>query len=521
MLTEYLDSLLAVTDPQNRQNYHRDFTKIASFRWLRDFPDWNALDAQYQAHLSAFKTDFPDAPPPLANAARLDPAGRRPPETTPMDFLDAASGLSSPEEYRTFYRQRFSFFTGTVKPVSPEKIALFQELQALPLTVADNNPGNWSNLFALANRNGIVPNNLIPNPDDVAQHGTGIIREFRDRFAEQLTESYHEKELLQTSRPSPGPRAADGSLTKELFENFVKNPFKRGTAVPDFAVTRNGALEIMRGYSFAGTDPMGHTVYLEKPGDGGRLRTITVSNTLYRSLIGDAALPAGAPELTPEIIRKYEQLANIDTDKVRSNTAANFWHNYRVLSREHAQNPVTAMKVARDIYNRMRPEEQNKFRSSVLLYEQTKGESYNDRILRYYHESVKDIPIKNRTPFHESSLVSSRLRNDDVVNVTGKPVDDKLRVKIGDEVKLALTIPDLLTGRSHKSVTSGLILTSASAELNKVVLMDKDGLSKYVLSRNDFIKRMEKVEKRRARQERAAEMKQRRVERKEAIGFGY
>jgi hypothetical protein len=123
---------------------------------------------------------------------------------------------------------------------------------------------------------------------------------------------------------------------------------------------------------------------------------------------------------------------------------------------------------------------------------------YLDTLL--HHEdaqayAVKDIPIQNRTVHHESALSAMRY-GDDSVHTPGKQIDEKLRIRIGDEVKLNLSIPDLVSGNPHKSVKSGLVLTAVSKDLNNVVLMDKDGLSKYVVSRDDFIKRMEKIEKR-------------------------
>jgi hypothetical protein len=512
MAIEYLETLLRIEDPEKRREYHESFTQISLFKWLRGEPEWNSLENQYRNMLESYKADFPDAPGPAAGApAGLSPLSVPSGGETPLGFLKAAGSLNSPEEYAAYYRKHFAFGEMNIKPVSPRKIAIFDTAHSLPLAVYDNNPKSRAGLYSLANHNGFSPQGLIPRPEDVARQGIGILGRARNRLEELLSESYHGRCFRQYSA-APDPKAP--------FSNFARNPFSPGTAVPPFGVFREGSVSLKEGYSFLKSDDTGDTVTLWKTGAGGQRETVRLTKIHYNSIIEASKAPAGSPALTPDIVRKYEETVGADINKVRKNTAANFWHNYRVLARERADNPVVAMKIAKDILDGMNPAEHAKFRASMSLYEKGKNESYNDRILNYYRDVVKDIPIKNRTVYSGDSLPIFRY-NDDSVNVKGKPVDSRLRIRIGDEVKLALGIPDLLSGRPAKRVESHLVLEASSANNNKIVLVDKDGLSKYILNRDDFIKRMEKVEKLREREERASERKQRRKNIRESVSFGY
>jgi PHD/YefM family antitoxin component YafN of YafNO toxin-antitoxin module len=518
-LVEYLDTLL---HHENPQKFHEDFTKISAFRWLKEIPDWKNLDGQYRQQLVSYTTDFPNSPAPQARTRLPSEPGEPSTEgLPPLQFLNRAGTFNSTEEYETFYREHFAYSQGTVKPVSPGKIALFCESQALPLSIEDNSPENFARLYSLANSNGIAPNGLIPTPEEVAQHGMSLVRESFNRFSELTSTEYHEREFQKNPDVPPDSPAARAMGMppdpKALYSNFVKAPYTPGTTVPAFGVMQAGSLKVIEGSSFLHTEDAGHTIALRKPGAAGP-QTIRIPSTLYESIIKNASIPAQSKEPTPEAIKKYEELTNADANKPRNNTAANFWHNYRVLCRQHAQNPVMAVNVARDILKGMRLEERDKFISSVHSYEKVKGQSYNERLLRYYQDVVKDIPIQNRTVHHESALSAMR-HNDDSVNTPGKRIDEKLRIKIGDEVKLNLSIPDLLSGNPHKSVKSGLLLTAVSKDLNKVVLMDKNGLSKYVISRDDFIKRMEQVEKRQGREAQKLEKRQRRRDVLESVGY--
>jgi hypothetical protein len=157
----------------------------------------------------------------------------------------------------------------------------------------------------------------------------------------------------------------------------------------------------------------------------------------------------------------------------------------------------------------MPPGEQAKLRRSIKAYEKaTKPlvsnlllkafvkprETYNQRILAFYEENVWDLPIKNQSP-HGHKALSVIRHGADTVDTPGKGIDPVLKLKIGDTVKLSLHCKTLF-GESRKRLSiTMLTVVSASSDLNKIVLLDKTGRTKYTLTRDDFIAEMQKLER--------------------------
>jgi hypothetical protein len=62
-------------------------------------------------------------------------------------------------------------------------------------------------------------------------------------------------------------------------------------------------------------------------------------------------------------------------------------------------------------------------------------------------------------------------------------------------VKLSLQCRTLF-GESRKRLpVTAFTVVSASSDLNKIILLDKTGKTKYTLSRDEFITKMQKLEK--------------------------
>jgi hypothetical protein len=270
----------------------------------------------------------------------------------------------------------------------------------------------------------------------------------------------------------------------------------------------------------------GKSVMLVKRQAGGPEERVAVSNRLYAEMIENAKRAANREEPRRETLARFETMMERDADERRPNTAANFWHNYKILCREQASNPQEAMEVARSIVRQMSKGEQTKFRHSITAYEKaTKPlaanpllkafvkprETYNQRILNFYEENVRDLPIKNRSPYGHKALATIR-HGGEAVDTPGKPVDPALKVKIGDTVKLSLQCRTLF-GESRKRLpVTGFTVVSASADFNKIVLLDKTGRTKYTLTRDEFITKMQKLE-------RKLDQKQQREDRYESMRY--
>jgi hypothetical protein len=215
-----------------------------------------------------------------------------------------------------------------------------------------------------------------------------------------------------------------------------------------------------------------------------------------------------------------------DADERRPNRAADFWHNYKILCRQQASNPQEAMEVARSIVRQMPKGEQAKLRRSIKAYEAAAKplvpnpllkafvkprETYNQRILNFYEENVRDLPIKNRSPHGHEALSVAR-HGADTIDIPGKDIDPALKLKIGDTVKLSLQCKTLF-GESRKRLPiTGFTVASASVDLNKIVLLDKTGRTKYTLSRDGFMAKMQKLE-------RKLDRRQQREERYESMRY--
>jgi hypothetical protein len=226
-------------------------------------------------------------------------------------------------------------------------------------------------------------------------------------------------------------------------------------------------------------------------------------------MIDNAGITRKNPETTPEVLRLYDQMIAKDAEETRPNTAANFWHNYRILCRQQASNPQEAMEVAKAIVGQMPKREQEKFRRNIKAYEKTTRqlvnnpllrpfvrcqETYNQRILNYYEENVKDLPIKDTTVNGGNALAAIR-HGVTSVDTPGQKIDPTLRLKIGDTVKLSLDCKTLF-GESRKRLpVTSFTVVSASDDLNKIVLLDKKGNSKYTLAKDAFAEKWRKHER--------------------------
>jgi hypothetical protein len=303
--------------------------------------------------------------------------------------------------------------------------------------------------------------------------------------------------------------------TEEMQRKFAQFPYVPGVTVPPFALEDDGKLTPYSGFTFDKMGEDGKSVILTKWQIGQLKEWVTISNTLYGEMIDNARRAANREEPQRETITRFEAMMEKDVDERRPNTAADFWHNYKILCREQASNPQEAMEVARAIIRQMPRREQVKLRQSIKAYEAaTKPlvsnpllkafvkprETYNQRILAFYEENVRDLPIRNRSPYNHEAFPIRHGR--DTVDTPGKPVDPALKLKIGDTVKLSLQCRTLF-GESRKRLpVTAFTVVSASSDFNKIVLLDKTGRTKYTLTRDEFIGKMQKLERKLDRQQR-------------------
>jgi proteasome lid subunit RPN8/RPN11 len=293
------------------------------------------------------------------------------------------------------------------------------------------------------------------------------------------------------------------------FNAFYQNPFVKGTVAPDFYLQEAAGFKAYSGFNFMKMNDDQKSLVLAKKSPEGKEETVTIASPLYQAMIDNAGTCLKKPATTPEVLHSYDRMIAKDAHETRPNRAVDFWHNYKVLCRRQASNPAEAMEVAKSIVRQMPAGEQKKLKRTMKAWEKKTRkltanpllrpfvkpqETFNQRILRYYEENVRDLPIKN-TGVHGQDALGVIRRGVASRDFPGQAIDPALRLKIGGTVKLALDCKTLFGERRKRLPIAAYTVVSSSEDLNNIVLLDKAGNSKYTLARDAFCEKMQKLEK--------------------------
>lgn len=332
---------------------------------------------------------------------------------------------------------------------------------------------------------------------------------------------------------------------KELHEFFINNPYTAGTPVPTLALRneQTGHSTFIEGYEFARFEdigkenpafkdengnqikPDGQTVVLTKPGfreeinnetgekelvpDEDKRKFIRISRDLYEQTLKNSEIIAKRNPKTNEerqkMIDDYLEAANLDEKKQRVNTASNFWHNYQAGVMTLANNKQEAMAFAKRLVNEMIPSERKKFAAMVKNYEKIidadgKHLSYDKRILERYEDITKGLQITNKSIWRDHvdkkyDTLETIKQNTEVFDIEGQSLDKTCRMKIGDTIKMSVTVDSALSNKKIELPPQEYKLVAHSKDNNSVALISVDGKQKIIKSRDDFIKEVQKVEK--------------------------
>lgn len=332
---------------------------------------------------------------------------------------------------------------------------------------------------------------------------------------------------------------------QELHQFFINNPYSSGTPVPTIAMRneQTGHSTFIEGYEFARLEdignekpafkdengnqikPDGQTVVLTKPAfkdvideqtgekklvpDENNRKFIKISRDLYEQAIKNSEIIAKRNPKTKQekeqMVADYEEAAHLDERKQRVNTADNFWHNYQAGVMTFANNKQEAMAFAKRLVNEMIPSEKAKFANMVNNYEKIKGAdgkhlSYNQRILERYEEITKGLQITNKSIWRDHidkkfDVLDAIKRNTEVFDKEGQPLDKTCRMKIGDTIKMSITVDSALSNKKIKLPLQEFRLVAHSKDNNSVALISVDGKQKIFKNREDFIKQVQKIEK--------------------------
>lgn len=346
------------------------------------------------------------------------------------------------------------------------------------------------------------------------------------------------------------------SATAIKHKNFVEHAYEAGTKVPSFGYrnSQSGHTVILEGWEFcktedfatnAATDSYMNSIRSEfiEDKDGNKVKNpnynpykykdngqtvvlsklqketnpetglvdekriyLRISAAEYNAQIENSCLLKDCAQITEEVNQEYLQKAHLDENEQRPNNSSNFTHNFNAYCRKGANNVKEAMDFGKRLIQNMRPEEREKLKTQMLKWEKLTGKSYTQRLAEEYKENVSDRPINDKTAFTKETLDAIRY-NTETISHKGAPLDKSCRMKVGDTIKMKITVPDCLGRRNRKLPIQTLELVSHSPDGNSVVLMDEKHLSKYVIPRDDFIKTVQKQERKQMKAERRADRK--------------
>ncbi|MDY4525196.1 MAG: hypothetical protein SPG48_06265 [Treponema sp.] len=330
---------------------------------------------------------------------------------------------------------------------------------------------------------------------------------------------------------------------QELHQFFINNPYTSGTPVPTIAMRneQTGHSTFIEGYEFARLEdigkpnpafrdengkqikPDGQTVVLTKPAfkevideetgekklvpDDKNRKFIRISRDLYEQAIKNSEIIAKRNPKTEQEKQKmlddYLEAAHLDEKKQLANTASNFWHNYKAGVMTIANNKQEAMAFAKRLVIEMIPSEREKFAAMVREYEKLRGTdgkhlSYDQRIIDFYDNM--GLKITNNSIWRDHvdekyNTLDAIKQNTEVFDKEGQPLDKSCRMKIGDTIKMSVTVDSALSNKKIKLPIQEYRLVAHSKDNNSVALISADGKQKIIKNREDFIKEVQKVEK--------------------------
>lgn len=357
---------------------------------------------------------------------------------------------------------------------------------------------------------------------------------------EQKSEPQNEPQNYENNNSNssaPRPRNA-----KELHQFFINNPYTSGTPVPTIAIRneQTGHSTFIEGYEFARFEdigkpnpafrdengkqikPDGQTVVLTKPAfkevideetgekklvpDDKNRKFIRISRDLYEQAIKNSEIIAKRNPKTEQEKQKmlddYLEAAHLDEKKQRANTASNFWHNYKAGVMTIANNKQEAMAFAKRLVNEMIPSEREKFAAMVRKYEKIRGTdgkhlSYDQRIIDFYDNM--GLKITNNSIWRDHvdekyNTLDAIKQNTEVFDKEGQLLDKTCRMKVGDTIKMSVTVDSALSNKKIQLPIQEYRLVAHSKDNNSVALISADGKQKIIKNREDFIKEVQKVE---------------------------
>jgi len=471
------------------------------------------------------------------------------------EFFKKAFCCKTPEEYEKFYNEKYNFNKWTYKKDDESKLYSFYD---------ENGVVKLTSSFADKEKyiNNLINNNsdfFIPSPDEIKEKGLNVLKDSYNNF---LKESGY-KTYYRNFSTDPHVQECFDRINIDRIKEFSDTPYRKGITVPDFCMTVqvNGkaVLNNLSGYSYESMNFEKGTVILSKKDELGQIQYKQIDSDTYNFIVNrnKEISDAWDEKLSDkELLNKIETYCdNVGASKnqTRSNTAYNFWYNFKVLCEREGSNEFDAMKIAERIYTQMSPEEQQKIRTQEIEYRKETGLEFSDRLIKKFNQIMKEkaqsikiqeqnsdkligefqqdgsykyyMPVKttvdgqeviikkymdnnyNPVKYDGINHIDGKQYGESLVNKAGVEylrgkIDDSINVKVGDTIKYmgikVAKFPDSKKFFSKKEKVLPLAeykIQSASKDLCMITLTNTETGSTYELNLDEFIKIRKQVER--------------------------
>ena len=495
------------------------------------------------------------------------------PNLSYKEFLVMASQLQTPEEYESFFQENFHFKEAAIKqipPIADNRAQLFVENKPTKLVI-DYNDVEVGKLANWCLVNGMAFG--VPHPEDVRQKGVGLIQESLQKLNKILGTDIQQEVTGQSQSSSQQDKTAEQSqsvnVLPQLYEGsqwseeelklikhvemdkipeFISDPYKTDVAVPRFGMclpdpeTGEYKMQEQTGWHFAQKEIQNgcvSAILLTKVNESGVREFLKIDPVTYEAAINrnkelmEAWSKPRFKESHIKALYEYENSLGISKTETRSNTCAQYFHNFEAACRgaegyEIAHNETEAMEHAKNIYLKMTPHEKSRMHQMEKDWEKVHGTSFHEELLRRFYEVRKDMQISQeqmRYAGHElqtssnmsqGSLVSKASLEDG--KILGE-LDDISRKKIGDSIKISLKAKDY-NGRFLNMPATEMTIAGANKATNTVLLVDPEKNTEYQLPLDKFISFCQKQELKHTkeqRKEQKTEMKTQNAKQKKDI----
>ena len=495
------------------------------------------------------------------------------PNLSYKEFLVMASQLQTPEEYESFFHENLHFKEAAIKqipPIADNRAQLFVENKPTKLVI-DYNDVEVGKLANWCLVNGMAFG--VPHPEDVRQKGVGLIQESLQKLNKILGTDIQQEVTGQSQSSSQQDKTAEQSqsvnVLPQLYEGsqwseeelklikhvemdkipeFISDPYKTDVAVPRFGMclpdpeTGEYKMQEQTSWHFAQKEIQNgcvSAILLTKVNESGVREFLKIDPVTYEAAINrnkelmDAWSKPRFKESHIKALYEYENSLGISKTETRSNTCAQYFHNFEAACRgaegyEVAHNETEAMEHAKNIYLKMTLHEKSRMHQMEKDWEKVHGTSFHEELLRRFYEVRKDMQIsqeqmryaghelQSSSDMSQGSLVSKASLEDG--KILGE-LDDISRKKIGDSIKISLKAKDH-NGRVLNMPATEMAIAGANKATNTVLLIDPEKNTEYQLPLDKFISFCQKQELKHTkeqRKEQKTEMKTQNAKQKKDI----